>query len=95
MVPSGRRCRAERPAINPGRRDRHEQTPVETVVSRFDGAVAGVVVHVHGAMIPQAAIFVWRFPDLNNLVADATLVRGASYSAATADRAGPVRWKPA
>jgi hypothetical protein len=61
----GRRCRAERSAINSGRRDSDKQTSVETMVSRFDGAVASVVVHIHAVVIPYAAAVVSRFSDLN------------------------------
>ena len=55
VLPFGRGRRAERPAIDAGRGDRHEQAPVETVVAGLDGAVAGVVVHIHAAMISPVA----------------------------------------
>ncbi|HVC63184.1 MAG TPA: hypothetical protein VND19_22825 [Acetobacteraceae bacterium] len=61
----GRGCRAERPAIDPGRRDGDEQAAIEPMVSRFNRAVAGVVVHVHAPMIAHAATAVSRFSDLN------------------------------
>jgi hypothetical protein len=35
------------------------------MVSRFDGAVASVVVHIHAAVIPHAAVVVSRFSDLD------------------------------
>ena len=35
------------------------------MVSRLDGAVAGVVVHIHAPMIPHAAAPVSRFSDLD------------------------------
>ena len=43
----GRGRRAKRPAINPGRRDGDEQTPIKSRVARRNGAVAGIVVHIH------------------------------------------------
>jgi hypothetical protein len=35
------------------------------MVSRFDGAVAGVVVHIHAMMIADAGAVVSRFSDVN------------------------------
>jgi hypothetical protein len=55
--------RAERPAIDAGRRDRDEQATVEAIISRLDGAIAGVVVHIHASRMPRSGIPVWRFSD--------------------------------
>ena len=65
VCPLGRRCRAERPAVDAGRRDCHEQAPIETTVAGFNGAVAGVVVHVHAAIVRLGARDVSRISDLN------------------------------
>jgi len=35
------------------------------MISRFNGAIAGVVVHVHAPMIPHVAAVVSRFSDVN------------------------------
>jgi hypothetical protein len=62
----GRGRRAERPAINSGRRDRDEKASIETVISRFNGSITGVVVHIHTPIIRDAAAIVSRFSDLND-----------------------------
>ena len=50
-----RRGRAERPAIDAGRRDRNEQAAIEPTVPGFDRAVTGVIVHVHVRMMAHGA----------------------------------------
>jgi hypothetical protein len=58
-----RGCRTDRPAIDTGRRDSDEQTSVETRISRFNGAIAGVVVHIHKPIIYYPAAVVSRISD--------------------------------
>jgi len=48
------------------------------MVSRFDGAVASVVVHIHAPMIPHAAAVVSRFSDLKGKEATIELVGNAA-----------------
>src|SRR5271165_1120224 len=64
VLPFWRGRRAARPTVNSGCRDGDEQTAIETMVSRLDRAVTGVVVHVHARMIPCAAPSVSRFSDV-------------------------------
>jgi hypothetical protein len=51
------------------------------MVSRFDGAVASVVVHIHAAVFPHAAAVVSRFSDLDAKAATIELAGYADQSA--------------
>src|SRR5262252_7774962 len=43
--------RTDRPAVNPGRLNRHEQPTVEPGVARRENPVAGIMIHVHTTII--------------------------------------------
>jgi hypothetical protein len=70
-----RGCRAEWPTINAGRRDSDEQTAIEAMVSCFNRAVAGIVVHIHARSILQVVEAVWRISDLNDKEAASGAIR--------------------
>ena len=86
----GRWRRAERAAIDPGRGDRDEQPPIETMVAGFDGAVAGVVVHagvdLHAAKIAHVDASVSRFSDVDDAGGTLTLVAARLDLSATSGR---------
>lgn len=48
-VASGRPRRADRPAIDPRRRDPHEEEAIESSVTRRQGPVTGLIVDSHGS----------------------------------------------
>jgi hypothetical protein len=59
--------RANRPAVDAGGFDAHEQPPIEAGIAGRNRAVAGDAVHIHHAILVHSSRHVSRFSDITIL----------------------------
>ena len=60
----GRPRRADWPTVDPGRLDPAEHTAIEPRIAGEEGAVAGVVIHIHDMRMGARSLDVSRFSDI-------------------------------